>query len=492
MEQKKKIVVIGAGLGGISSAIHLISAGYDVELIEKNDHLGGKLNELKTNGFTFDLGPSILTMPQIFKKLFEVMDEDINDYLNLIKLNLQWRCFFEDGMVIDLYEDIDKMINNSNLGQENIKNIKEFMNYSQQLYELTEKGYFANGLDNIKEVIKFYGLKDLMSGFDYFSTMHDGVSKYLDNHYLIDIYDYFIKYVGSSAYNAPAVLNILPYVQKEFGLWYVDGGMYNLARSLEELLSKGGVKVRKNTEVKGLIKNGNVIKAVRLANGDTIQGDIFVSNMEVIPAYKELLAEDANYLASYNKFEPACSGLVLHLGVDREYPELAHHNFFFSQDSRDNFNTIFRKKELPQDPTIYLVATTRTDKSQAPAGCENIKVLPHIPHLQTNKFTESEYLLLKDRVLDKLERMGLKNLREHVVVEDMWTPEDIKSWYKSNKGAIYGVVSDRQKNKGFKAPKKSSKYNNLFFVGGSVNPGGGMPMVTLSGQQVSSMIVNDN
>ncbi|MFW6305793.1 MAG: phytoene desaturase family protein [Bacillota bacterium] len=483
-----KVIVIGAGLGGISSAIYLSLLGLDVHIIEKNNHIGGKLNELKKDEFTFDLGPSILTMPHIFEELFEIMDEDINKHLDLKKLNLQWRCFFEDKTVIDLYEDIDKMQGNKAVSDEDVENIKEFMNYSKDLYELTKKGYFDKGLDTFKEVRSFYGIKDLLFGFDYFSIMHKGVARYIDNPYLIDVYDYFIKYVGSSAYDAPAVLNILPYVQKAFGLWYIDGGLYNLARALEKLLSKANVKVTKNREVKEMVYKDGYISGVKLDNGEIIKGDIFVSNMEVIPVYRELLKENDDYLEEHDKFEPACSGLVLHIGVDREYAKLSHHNFFFSNNLKENFDTIFHKKELPEDPTIYLVATTRTDRAQAPEGCENIKILPHIPYIQDKKFSKDEYMALKLRVLEKLERMGLEDLRKHIIFEDIWLPEDIESSYKSNHGAIYGVVSDRKKNKGFKAPKHSDKYDNLFFVGGSVNPGGGMPMVTLSGKQVSEKI----
>ena len=243
------------------------------------------------------------------------------------------------------------------------------------------------------------------------------------------------------------------------------------------------------TEVAALLRAGGRITAARLADGRTVEGDVFVCNMEVIPACKRLLGEPPRVLRKLRKFEPACSGLVLHLGTDREYPQLAHHNFFFSQNPRKHFEDVFHRKVLPEDPTVYVVAPARTDRSQAPDGCENIKVLPHIPHLQDRRFTPDEYAALRDRVLDKLERMGLDGLRQHVIVEDMWTPEDIERRYYSNCGAIYGVVSDRKKNRGFKAPKKSGKYANLYFVGGSVNPGGGMPMAVLSGQQVRDRVV---
>jgi diapolycopene oxygenase len=190
------------------------------------------------------------------------------------------------------------------------------------------------------------------------------------------------------------------------------------------------------------------------------------------------------------KFEPACSGFVLHLGLKKIYEQLAHHNFFYAEDQKKHFETVFNLKKLPEDPTIYLVAPTRTDPSQAPAGCDNIKILPHIPYINDeNQYSEKDYLAFRETVLDKLERMGLKGLRDNIIVEDMWTPQDILKRYYSTRGSIYGVVSDWKKNYGFKAPKRSTKYKNLFFTGGSVNPGGGMPMVMLCGQNVCSKIV---
>ncbi len=218
--------------------------------------------------------------------------------------------------------------------------------------------------------------------------------------------------------------------------------------------------------------------------------DYVVSNMEVAPAYDKLLGEAPSFLKKLEKYEPACSGIVLHLGLNTYYPQLAHHNFFYSHNQKKHFKRVFKSGELPDDPTIYLVAPTRTDPTQAPEGHDNIKILPHIPYIN-GKFTREDCLALKERVLDKLERMGLKDLRKHTVVEDFWTPFDIEKKYYSNKGSIYGVVSDRTKNFAFKAPKKSAKYDNLYFAGGSVNPGGGMPMVVLCGRHVAELIAAD-
>ncbi len=234
---------------------------------------------------------------------------------------------------------------------------------------------------------------------------------------------------------------------------------------------------------------------VRGADGTTasLEADYVVSNMEVIPAMRKLLDSPPATMRKLRRFKPSCSGIVLHLGLDRVYPQLAHHNFFYSKDLHAHFRRVFREGKLPDDPTLYVVAPTRTDPSQAPPGCDNIKILPHIPPLDERRpTTREDYLALKEICLDKLERMGLPDLRRHIVVEDFWTPFDIEARYGSNRGSIYGVACDRRSNFAFKAPKQSSRFRNLFFVGGSVNPGSGMPMVTLGGLHVARMIAEQN
>lgn len=491
--KKSKVVVIGAGLGGISIAISLAEEGYAVKVYEKNAQIGGKLNVLQKDGFSFDLGPSILTMPYIFEAVFKRAGKDLRDYVPIRKLDLQWRCFFEDGKKIDLYADPSQTVkNNSWLTEEDKKDLEKFIIYSKKLYNNCNIGYFQKGLDTLPEIVKFYGITKSIFGFDLFHTMHQGVAKYIRNKHLRYTLDHFIKYVGSSAYDAPAILNLLPYIQFKYGLWYVDGGMYNLARGLRKLMEELGIDIHLNSEVKELKKNADSITLAILADGTECDADIFVSNMEVIPAYEKLLKEKGAMLNKYKKkFEPACSGYVLHLGVNRKYENLAHHNFFFSANPKKNYDELFQQKKLSDDPTIYLVSPSRTDSSQAPAGCENLKILPHVPHLQDKPFTKNEYAQFREKLLDKLERMGLTDLRKHIITEDEWTPEDIQKNYYSNKGSIYGIVSDKKKNLGFKAPKKSEKYKNLYFVGGSVNPGGGMPMVFLSGQQVRDKILKE-
>jgi len=490
----RRVVVIGAGLGGMTAAIQLARAGYSVDLLEKNGNVGGKLNIHREAGFSFDLGPSIFTLPHIFRPVFEGDGRKLEDYIHLDRVDPQWRNFFEDGTVVDLWENAAAMRQQLDLlGPGAVEDYASFREYSRRQYKIVERGYFREGLDTFWQFVKFYGLRNA-KGLDYTGTMAGGIAKRVRDPYLRDIFEYFIKYVGSSAYDAPGFMNLMPNIQLEFGLWYVSGGLYELAKAFERRMQETNVRVHLDHRVTEIVKRKDKVSGVvaQAADGSSMRldADYVISNMEVVPASEQLLREPPRRMRRLKRFEPSCSGIVLHLGLDRTYPQLAHHNFFYSADQKRHFHRVFREKLLPDDPTIYLVAPTRTDPSQAPAGCDNIKILPHIPYRNDeHPYTREDCVVLKERCLDKLERMGLTDLRKHIVVEDFWTPFDIEEKYLSNRGSIYGVVSNMRKNFAFKAPKRSPDYDNLFFVGGSVNPGGGMPMVTLCGQHVAQMVM---
>lgn len=494
---KKRVIVIGAGLGGMSAAIMLARKGFGVTVIEKNAHVGGKLNQLQTKGFSFDLGPSIFTLPHIFRPIFEGEGKLLEDYITLQRVDPQWRNFFEDGMVLDLWEDTKQMREElARFSPHVLREYEDFLAYSRQQYEIVERGYLRHGLDTFGQFLRFYGWKDARN-LDYLRSMSGSIRKRISNPYLRDVFEYFIKYVGSSALDAPAFMNLMPNIQTEFGLWYVSGGLYQLAHAFRRRMDECGVTLQLGNEVVRLDHTRDAVHAVHVRDWHggitSLQADYVISNMEVIPAMRKLLAAPPAAMHKLRRFKPSCSGIVLHLGLNRVYPQLAHHNFFYSKDLHAHFHRVFREGKLPDDPTLYVVAPTRTDPSQAPAGCDNIKILPHIPPLSEDRLTTREdYLALKEICLDKLERMGMTDLRRHIVVEDFWTPFDIEARYGSNRGSIYGVVSDRRSNFAFKAPKQSTQFHNLFFVGGSVNPGAGMPMVTLSGQHVARMISEQN
>lgn len=495
-KERKKVVVVGAGLGGISAALSLHAEGFDVEVLEKNDRIGGKLNFREIDGFGFDLGPSIFTLPQFFEQLFERVGRRMEDYVELQSVSPHWRNFFEDGLTLDLDDDEQVMREElKKLGGDPARHweqLQSFLGYAREQYQLIDKGFFAKGPDNLWEMIRATGLMKLLFKVDHRHSMAGAIENHFEDENLRRVFEYFIKYVGSSALAAPGYMNMMPVIQFDFGLWYVRGGMYNLARGLGQLLEEMGIPVRLNAEVASINKERRDVKGVTLTGGETLRADYVVCNMEVIPAYKRLLDEPLSFMNRLKRFAPACSGLVIHLGIDRVYENLAHHNFFFSRNQSKHFHSVFEEGKLPDDPTIYLVAPTRSDPAKAPVGCDNLKILPHIPPIDPeNPLSHEDYVALKDRVIEKLERMGLTDLRRHIVVEDLLTPPDIERMYNSNRGSIYGVVSDWKLNRGFKAPKQSSRYRNLFFTGGSVNPGGGMPMAILCGQRVCDRVLQE-
>ncbi len=488
----RRVVVIGAGLGGLAAAAALAGDGYRVTVCEKNHRPGGKLNLLEMDGFSFDMGPSILTLPRIFDEVFTRAGRKREDYLSFVPVFPHWRNFFEDGKVFDLTPDraeTDRQL--SRLGEGLEAPFERFLRYSKRQYDAVDQTFFQTAADNLGQMIRRSSISEILK-LDFWGSMDRSVRRKLPEAHLRDTMDFFIKYVGSSALRAPGFMNMLPNVQYEFGLWYVAGGMYAIARALEKILRELKVELLYRSRVVGISVKGGKAGGVVLEDGRRLESDFVVSNMEVIPAYGKLLPPDPGYLRRLKrKYPPACSGLVIHLGTDRIYPQLAHHNFFFSQNQKKHFRSVFTEGKIPDDPTLYVVAPSRTDPSVCPEGKDNIKILPHIPPLiEGHPIDEEVYLRLKDRVLEKLERMGLEGLRESTVVEHVWTPKDILENYLSTGGSIYGVVTDIWKNFGFKAPKVSPRYPNLYFVGGSVNPGGGMPMVLMSGLRAADAIRN--
>ncbi|WP_227396443.1 phytoene desaturase family protein [Jeotgalibacillus aurantiacus] len=488
---KKKALVIGAGLAGMSAAIRLTADGYDVKIIEKNSNVGGKLNRREGKGFTFDTGPSILTMPWVLEQLFSSVHRRIEDYITIERIEPQWRTFFEDGVQLDVTSDLPTMIDEMKKVSGNTDaSISELINYSEKMYDLCMKSFYKYSLADLKDLKKYHTLKDLMS-MDPLNTVAEGTKKKLNNKHLEQLFNFFVMYVGSNPYQAPAILNQLIYVQLGLGIHYVKGGMYNIAIGMKKLLDELRVEVQLNSPVDHLVLEGKTVTGVRTADGTLHEADIVVSNLEAIPAYRNLVPhkEGKKEAKKLNKtFVPSVSGLVLLLGVDRQFTNLKHHNFFFSEDPEKEFSDIFEKGIPSDDPTVYVGISSRSDDSQAPAGKDNLFVLTHVPPLKEGEQGKYDWAEYRELVLDKLERMGAKGLRDSIEFEYRFTPEDLEELYGPNGGSIYGIASDKKKNGGFKIPAKSELYENLYFVGGSTHPGGGVPMVTLSGQLTADLI----
>lgn len=489
---KKDIIIIGAGIGGLAAAIELSSRDYNVTVIEKNANAGGKVERYQDSGYTFEPGPSLFMFPEVFLDLFERAGKNLDDYLQLNKVDPEWQGFFTDGRRINLFNDpTDTRQSNSNLNYDNQENLNKYLEYGKGMYQLVDEIFFQAGLDTNREVLNELGIFKSFRSFDLFLTLNDSIWKFFSNSYLKEIMNYFSYYAGSSPYRAPAAISIFPYIQHKYGLWYPTGGIYRLVEALQNLAQELGVKFHFDSLVKDVRIEGEKIKEVITESGEIYSGDYLISNMEVIPFYQRITEEDEGFMKNFSKYEPSSSAYIMLLALKEPYSWLSHHNIFFSNDSRDYFKAIFEEYRLPEDPTIFLSIPSRTDKSRE-NNYEGIKITVPVPYIgSSNDSKKINYSDFRDVILDKLEKMGMENLKDNIIYEKILQPEDIADRYNSNRGSIYGVVADKVKNQGMSIPKKSSKYSNLYFVGGTVNPGATLPLAAISSRLVAEMIINN-
>jgi len=484
-----RVGVIGGGLGGLAAACTLAARGHAVTLFEKNDWLGGKAAVLEEAGFRFDMGPTILTVPAVLARIFAEAGHDMGDALDLRRLDPQWRCFFDDGAVLDLRDAEDATAAGiAAVSPRDAAGFRAFMRVSEKLHQVSDRFFFWRPVEDLRDTIDLRRNMDLATLQDVLSlrmgaTVAGTIRRRVHDARVAQMLDHFVQYVGSSPYGSPAVLCGIAHMQTEGGVWYPIGGTRAVPAALTALAAELGVALQTGTGIRRIATAGGRVAGLETELGVTMPFDAVVSNMDSVRTYRELVggAAAARFARRWRR-DPACSGVVLYLGLDRGYDHLAHHDFVFSRDPKEEFDWIYRRGEPAPDPTCYLAAPARTEPGVAPPGGEALYVLVHTPYLRPHHDWAAMFPAYRRTILDKLARSaGLADLEQRIVVERHLTPRDIHERYRVLDGAIYGLASHGRFFGAFKPGNRSRELPGLYLAGGAAHPGPGMPMVLMSG-----------
>lgn len=481
----KRVVVIGAGLGGLAAAIRLARSGHEVVVLEKNEHVGGKVDSWESDGFVFDTGPTLLTMPFVLRDLWEAAGRRLEGDLTIVPLDPLCRYFFPDGSRLDTTTDAAAMEREiARFRNSDAEGFKAFMRHARAIYEAAAEPFLFSAFTSLRFGGLMRQLRNLpaLLRLDAMRTLDQAVSSFVEDPRLRQLLNRFATYNGSSPFRAPATLAIIPHVELSMGGWYVKGGMRRLASALGSIAKDVGVLIRVGAEVESLLVDGRRVSGVLVKGGESLNADAVVCNADAIYAHRNLVAPATGRRRTFDSAGVSLGGFVLLLGVKGEFPHLAQHNIFFSSDYRAEFESLFDRARPHGDPTIYVSISARSDPSHAPTGCSNLFVLVNAPPLGPRVDWVREASAYRTLVIQSLERRGLTSLSDAIVTERVLTPLDFERRFHAFRGSIYGTSSNNRMAAFLRPPNRSRDLRGLFFAGGSAHPGGGIPLVLLSGK----------
>ncbi|TVR71767.1 MAG: phytoene desaturase [Spirochaetaceae bacterium] len=491
-----RVVVVGAGLGGLSAAIRLAAAGYPVEVYEKQSGPGGKAFTEQIGAYRFDTGPSLFTMKHVFEELFASAGRRLEDYLTLKPLERICNYFWPDGSRLATWSDLHRMAGEfERTFREPREHLDRYLRHSRRIYDITAHLFLERSLHEWSTLGAPRFVRSLLQlhRIDLWRTMDEANGSFFRDGHLRQLFNRYATYNGSNPYRTPATLNIIPHVEYGLGAWAVENGIYAVSRALEQLAREQGVVFHYRSPVERVLTKGTApgkrpVRGV-LVGGEEVPAEVVVSNADVTATYRFLLRdEQAKAFRRHRRLEPSSSGIVFYWGVRRRFPELGLHNIFFSADYTREFREIFREGRSPTDPTIYLNITSKEGSpGDAPEGGENWFVLLNAPW-DSGQDWNREALRVRTAVLQRLSRELGTEVEPLIEVESRMLPPDIEARTDSAGGSLYGISSNTRVAAFRRHPNRSRPYPGLYFVGGSAHPGGGMPLVVLGGRIVADLV----
>ena len=484
----KKVIVIGAGFGGIASALRLKKKGFDVEILDRCNLLGGRAQVFTKNGFKHDAGPTLITAPFLFKELFEMHGRKISDYVTLKPIDPWYRFVFDDGTKFDYVSSLDKTIKNiSEINTCDAKNYTKMLEASERIYNLAFTKLADKPFHNV-----FFMFKQLpaLIKFRANRSVFRFVSSYFQSDKIRRAFSIQPLLVGGNPFTTTCIYSLIHFLERKHGVYFAMGGTGQLVKALARLMEEVGIKIRLNTTVEKININNKRIESVIDQNGKIRRAHYYVSNMDPLYLYNNLIKSQDSILLRYKKKRNKKSmGLfVLYFGTYKKYKDVKHHTIIFGKQYRELLDKIFLKKELSSDPSIYLHRPTATDTSFAPKGCDSFYALVPVPNLDAqinwNKIGND----FKNNIINILDKTVLKDLKKNIVDEFFMTPKDFQNDYLSFKGSGFSLAPFFTQSAWFRFHNKSEEIKNLFLVGAGTHPGAGIPGVLSSAKVIDKLI----
>lgn len=490
---KKKIIIIGSGFGGLAAASRLLSRGHEVELFEKRDNPGGRAYVYEINGFKFDGGPTVITAPFLFDKLFEAAGKKLEDYVEFVPCDPFYRIFNQERLKFDYNGDSKFVLNEINKWNPDDK--KGYSRFLKTTKSIFEKGFVEladQPFLSIRDMLKV--VPDLIKLQSY-KTVYQYVSQFIEDEFLRRCFSFHPLLVGGNPFDTTSIYTMIHFLEREWGVHYAMGGTGTIVQALGKLIEEQGGTIHFNSEVDEILVNGQTAKGIRLKDGTVHKADLVVSNADVAFTYRYMIPESKRKKYSNRKIERtrySMSLFVIYFGTKKRYIHsgLAHHNIILGKRYKELLEDIFHKKQLPDDFSLYLHMPTATDPSLAPDGCEVFYALSPVPHLDSGTDWTETAKPYRNAIMNFLEENYLPDLQKNIVAEHYIDPLHFKNTLNSYKGSAFSAEPVLTQSAWFRPHNKSEDIENLYFVGAGTHPGAGLPGVLSSAKIVEKLIAD--